>query len=1133
VLHIHRSERADGLLGALGDLLAQPPADPFAPEVVSVPTRGMERWLTQKLAGHLGTSESRNDGICANIEFPSPHRLIAGAIARASGVDPDDDPWLPERSAWPLLDVINNHVHEPWLQTLRNHLKADQARPHRLTTVRHIAELFDRYALHRPAMIRAWASGSDADGDGGALHDADRWQAELWRHLRASIGSAGPAERIETARKRIAEDAGVLAELPTRLSIFGLTRLAAGHLLVLEAIAANRDVHLFLLHPSPGLWTEVAQATLGRLTVTTRREDHTAELPGNRLLASWGRDAREMQLVLQRLEQHTTSHDAPKKTNAKTATTLLQHIQRDIHRNRQPPGAPNVDSKDRRARLHPQDRSIQIHSCHGRARQVEVIRDAILHALQDDPGLELRDVIVMCPDVETFAPLIHASFGTTAGTELPDLRIRLADRSLRQTNPLLGAVSHLLELVDGRITASQVLDFAEREPVRRRFELADADIAQLQAWIAETGIRWGLDADHRGPFKLQNLETGTWRAGLDRVLLGVTMTEDGQRLFERVLPADDVDSGTIDAAGRFAELIARIAATAEDFDDTKTIDRWAQAIASASDALTKTSDRESWQRAELQRILDELGSSSEAELALPEVRALLAESLAGRPTRTNFRTGSLTICTLAPMRSVPHRVVCLLGIDDEVFPRKAARDGDDLMLQDPRVGERDGRSEDRQMLLDALLAAQERLIITYSGNDERTNAIRPPAVPVGELLDAIDATATAPDGGDARSHVTTRHPLQPFDPRNFARGALTSATTNSWSFDRVTLAGAEAMSGPRTQEPPFLGQMLKAIDNDVVEVEDLVRFVQHPVRAFLRRRLGISVVDYSDEVEDGLRVELDALQRWAVGQRMLDSRLAGVPARDAALAEIARGELPPGLLGRPTIAAVNPIVEALVQAVHAVRGAGARPGSLDVRVTLADGRSLRGTVPDVTEALLCTATYSRLGARHRIASWVRLLALTAARPELPFTAVTIGRGSGDGVNVATVAPLGQTPDARRQTAIAQIHDLLDIYDRGLREPLPIYAKTSAAYAEAAIAGLDPAGPAGPAAKEWTSEYRFDKEDREPEHLLVLGGELEFATLLQTPPAPGEHWDSLDPSRLGRLAHRLWSGLLAREQLTAQ
>ena len=289
------------------------------------------------------------------------------------------------------------------------------------------------------------------------------------------------------------------------------------------------------------------------------------------------------------------------------------------------------------------------------------------------------------------------------------------------------------------------------------------------------------------------------------MLLGVTMTEEDRRLFGEVLPLDDVESGAIDLAGRFAEFVDRVGATVTALRTAQPIAAWAEAIAAAADALTETPPYDAWQRGELERILGDVvteAAGAEPALELPDVRAVLADRLRGRPTRANFRTGHLTVCTLVPMRSVPHRVVCLLGLDDGAFPRKSRRDGDDLLLEDPHIGERDARTEDRQLLLDALMAATDRLVITYTGNDERTNLARPPAVPVGELLDVVDRTVRVDGGGRARDRVVVHHPLQPFDTRNFTAGEL--VPEKPWSFDRVALDGARALEGPRAAARPLL-----------------------------------------------------------------------------------------------------------------------------------------------------------------------------------------------------------------------------------------------------------------------------------------------------------------------------------------
>jgi exodeoxyribonuclease V gamma subunit len=1170
VLHVHRAPRADRLASALAAMLAHAPADPFAADVVAVPTRGMERWLTQHMSAVLGASPQRADGVCANVLFPTPHRLTTDAAAAACDLDPARDPWLPERAVWPLLAIVDESLDEPWLTALASYLGAGSGEPfkrsRRLSIVGHLATLFDRYAMHRPAMLEAWRDGDDDDASGRRLRPEAAWQAELWRRLRARIAVASPAERRLEAWARLVAEPG-LVELPERIALFGLTRLPAGQLQILRALAAHREVHLFLLHPSPALWDTLARSQALAPGDPSRGADRTAELPANRLLASWGRDAREMQLVLasDRSDPGVAAAFIDHDEGADPfGETLLGRLQSDIRDDRPTPGAPLGDGPDERMVPAADDRSIEIHACHGRLRQVEVLRDAIRHALAADDTLEPRDVIVMCPDIEAFAPLIGATFGAgerspedgepigqpdpdppagTGGHQTAELRVRLADRALRQTNPVLGTVTALLELVGGRLTASQVLDLADRGPVRRRFGFDDDDLALIQDWVRDSGVRWGLDAPHRRPYSLQGVADGTWEQGLDRVLVGVTMPEDA-RLFERVLPLDDVDSRAIELAGRLAELVERLTGALDALGTTQPLADWAAALADAADALTATSDRDRWQRAELQRMLGELVAEADGvpgaetmALTPTEISAQLRERLEGRPTRANFRTGHLTVCTLEPMRSVPHRIVCLLGLDDDAFPRKAPRDGDDLLLDDPWIGERDPRSEDRQLLLDALMAAGERLLITYTGRDERTNARRPPAVPVGELLDTIEQTARFDGGVTAGDRLVVTHPLQPFDARNFIPGAL--GRQPPWSFDPAALAGAQALELPAAAPAPFLARPLAARGREVVELADLIAFVEHPVRAFLRRRLGIRTRSYDDEVSDALSIELDNLERWGVGQRLLDARMRGTDRREACLAEIARGLLPPDKLGKPIVDAVEPIADAiaLTAADYCTPGDGGDP--LDVRVTLPDGRLLTGTIPAARGDVLLATTFSRLGYKQRLSAWVRLVAATASHPDRELRAVTIGRGSGDDdVRTSEVAIAGDTAEARYQAAIEELELLVGLLDLGMGEPLPLYCKTSAAYAEAARGGRDPIDPA---THQWESGHSkshgwISRENEEPEHLIVLGDAVAFPRLLEAAPGPqesGDGWAVDEPSRLGRLARRLWDGLLDREQVSSR
>ncbi|HET6965505.1 MAG TPA: exodeoxyribonuclease V subunit gamma [Acidimicrobiales bacterium] len=1131
MLILHRSARADQLVAALGRLLAEPLADPVTPEVVSVPTRGVERWITQRLSHRLGAGTG-GGGVCANLDFPFPGTLVARAMAQATGVDSSEDPWAPERAVWPLIDILDDHAGDPALAPIVQHLRAAtppdrrgaETAPRRFSVARHLADLFDRYAVHRPEMLREWAVSADPVG----------WQPRLWLLLRDRIGVASPAERLPGAVQAISGRPGLL-DMPERLSVFGLTRLPAGHLQVLTALGEGRDVHLFLLHPSGCLWERVADHLSTHAGVMSRAEDPTRRLPTSPLLRSWGRDAREMQVVL---AAHGVSggHHYPVEAGSEgSPPTLLRRIQDDIRADRAPAGD--------RLELGPADDSLRVYACHGRARQVEVLRDAILHLLQDDPDLEARDVIVMCPDIEAFAPLIQAAFGVAADAPEgqpspggpPQLRVRLADRSLRQTNSLLSVAALLLDLAGSRVTASAVLDLAARPPVARRFGFDREQLATIERWVADTGVHWGFDAEHRSQWVLGRLADNTWSSGLDRLALGVAMADTGSRVFADTVPYDDLPSTSVELTGRLAEMVSRLRLAVAGLAGRRPLRAWAEALVSGTESLALAAPGESWELDQLRRTLaeavDEAGSGpgADAPLGLEEVRSLLAGRLAGRPTRANFRTGDLTFCTLVPMRSVPHRVVALLGLDDGAFPRHPEPDGDDLLLADPRVGDREARAEDRQLVLDALLAADDHLIVTYSGRDERTNRVRPPCAPVAELLDVVDATARGADGRPARELVVVHHPLQPFDRRNFTDGALGRA--GAWSFDPVHLDGARVTSAQHPRRP-WLDGPLPPRPQPVLHLEDLIHFVQHPVRAFLRQRLSLYLTDRDVDVSDSLPLELDALQKWAIGDRLLEAGLAGVPLERAARAEELRGLLPPRSIASPVLEDVRGDVESILAAMS---GLGFPPGpaeSCEVRVGLLDGRLLVGSVPNVRGSAIVQCVYSKLAAKHRLAAWLRFLALTADRPERPVRSVSVGKGQrANPVSVVRLETVAGSPEERRLWALDRLDRLVRLYDLGMREPLPLVCKTSAAWAEGRRDRLDQPEMLARAQQPWDGGA-FGRECDEDEHVFVYGRGYAFRSLLQDPPTVEDRalgWPVGERSRFGGLARLLWDPVLDAEE----
>jgi exodeoxyribonuclease V gamma subunit len=1124
VVHLHRAPRTDLLADSLGELLSVPSGDPFATEVVVVPARGVERWLSQRLSHRLGAAAGRADGICAGVDFRSPWSLFAEVVGTG-----DEDPWAPESLTWPVLAAIDASLDEPWARSLAVHLghgdtteEGVRRRGRRLALARRLAQLFAAYADQRPAVVADWSAGRDTDGLGSEIAEDLAWQPPLWRAVAELVGGPTPVERQAATVARLKQAPGEF-ELPERVSLFGHTRLSVTDIELVAALGERREVHLWLPHPSEALWAALA----GHDGTAARTADRSHDAVGHPLLATLGRDTRELQRGLAELAavDDCVGFDTLAGARGSTDGRLLSWLQDDIRGNTVGEAAQRV--------FEPGDRSIQVHACHGGERQVEVLREVLLGLLEDDPTLEPRDVLVMCPDIETFAPLIEAGFGLgemTGETGHPGhrLRVKLADRSLTRTNPLLEVATRLLDLAGGRAGVSDVLDLAHLDPVRRRFGFNDDALEQLEDWAKDAGIRWGFDAEHREPFGLETYVANTWRFGMDRILTGVAMSEDSATWLDTTLPLDDVGSGSVELAGKFAELVDRLQDVTDELAGVHPLAHWLKVIEEGVAALTSVSANDEWQAGqvtrELSRVRDAAAGQQVEELRLPDVRALLGARLAGRATRANFRTGTLTVSTLVPMRSVPHRVVCLLGIDDGVFPRVGITDGDDLLARDPQTGERDPRSEDRQLFLDALLAATEALVVTYTGANEYSGQPRPPAVPLGELLDTLDATAVTTDGKPVSEAVTTRHPLQPFDQRNLTPGAL--VTGHSFSFDKAAAAGAVAALSDRVEPPELLPAPLAPQQTGDVTLEELLGFYRGPVRAFFRDRLELALPRDDDPLSDALPVELDGLGQWSVGDRLLHDLLAGMSEEQATQQEWRRGVLPPKWLGWRILTDVITKAKPIAAEALRVRHAGISTGqarAVDVEVDLGDGRRLTGTVPQVFGDRLAPVTYSRLGARQRIESWVQLVALAAADEDRPWSAWTLGRPA----NSRSRTPFGLSQlGPLDHTAINVLRDLVRLRDRGLTAPLPLPLKTSFAYARQrrTQAGIDDA--LYKAGWEW-NDSRYEGEESDVEQVRAWGAKSAIPGL-GDPPEPGEEFDG-ETSRFGALSMRVWSPLLKAEQ----
>lgn len=866
-LTLHHADDLQPLLEGLAASLASPLSDPLAADVVVVPTVGVRDAVTAHLGSRLGVSDIGGDGITANIDLLFIGRFLARALGRAGhGDDVDPDPWHISRLTWSVLDVL---AADQSLRLPIEHKEVNWA------FARRVADLFDRYAAQRPAMIQKWAENVPTDaalassGTSAQLSDDHMWQFELWRAVRDHIGQPSLPELLPDLLGRL--EAGELAtDLPPRVALVGFVSIAPAQWQVVRALGHGRDVRVFLRTPSRRAWNDGEIDLRGELHARGGPEDglDVARGRSNPLLISWGRRALDARAFLGGTPDVEIIDDDPPLAEATLAepSSLLHAVQSDIRRD----ASPTLWKPDASA-----DRSIQIHSCHGEVRQLEVLRDAIGHAFVDMPDLRPHEVLVLCPQLDRFAPLIDAVFDRG---DMP-IPVRVGDRSLMVDDATATAFHAVLDLVGSRASLTEILALLQLAPIRRRFGWTSTDVDTITAWALELGTRWGLSPEHREEWELpRDVTTGTWKMFVQRLLAGVAQAAPSPRAgVGGIPPFDGVGAQSASIAGGFAEFLARLVDLQAVIDEKRPIADWVVRLRATLDHFCAVDRDEPWAIDTLHASLTDLVDAATplGELAVPstnvltfaDVRAMVADAISARAGRMSLRSGAVTVTSMQPLHGVPARVICLLGLDDGSLA-PGTFDGDDVLGVNPCIGERNPRHDARQMLLDTLLAARDRLIITCNGHDITTNAEVPLVVPLAELLDVVAATGTSATAHD----VVVRHPRHGFNESVLRRDGLMPGLGRPFTFDGAMLEAAERrrQSSPSVQEIDVRRWLLPTaeIESDF-EVGDLLSALKNPANQLLRQRLDVAELPRVRRLTDELALGIDKHTERELGGGLL------------------------------------------------------------------------------------------------------------------------------------------------------------------------------------------------------------------------------------------------------------------------
>ncbi|MCC5854086.1 MAG: exodeoxyribonuclease V subunit gamma [Idiomarina sp.] len=905
-LVVAHSHRLEDLTEVAVTLMSKYPLPPLEEEMALVQSNGIAQWLKINVA--------QSSGIAAMINVTLPARFVWKAYRAVLGDEiPRVSPFDKDRLAWRIMRLLPDLVAsdgEGTFRALANYLKQNQnpdlADQRKLFQLSHrIADLFDQYQNYRADWLDHWTRGNDClDHDGMPVPASDLWQPQLWRTLVNDIG----AEQLWTNRAELhrtfVNKAKSLTQrpagMPARVVVFGISSLPQQSLEVLDAIKGFTQVVLCVHNPCQHYWANIVdgkEALKDILKHTRRRhalktdmaediQDDELHHHAQPLLASWGKQGRDyihlLDLYDETLEKQA-QFDAIKFElfDEQPAENLLQQLQNDVLNLR-----PLKETQAHWPAVSPHDSSIRFHSCHSVQREVEVLHDQLLQAFADDPTLCPRDIMVMVPDVNTYAPHVEAVFGRferfQAGKpEQRRIPYTIADQGQRHQQPLLVALELLLTLEQSRVTQADVLALLAVPAVQERFALTAQELVEIQAWFDAAGARWGLDGAHRHQFGMPDKDsTNSWWFALERMVFGYMMGRpEGleQDRWRSIEPYHEVAGLAASAAGKLANVIEALNQWWHETQQERALKDWALAAEQLLDTFfAPIADEDilllAQLRGELSTLLEQ---AAESDFVTALEIAIFREAWLSRVDQPQlhqrFLAGAVNVATLMPMRAIPFRQIYVLGMNDDAYPRRQPNSDFDLMTERYRPGDRARREDDRYLFLEAMLSARDRFSVSWLGHSAQDNSEWPASVLMAQLREHLaqgwrlsgtevlvspTTPVLDPEKSPLLQHLTTEHKLQAFSPAYFQMQQPGELFTyaSEWLEARQPIATQVSDDIPMWQQSA--GERLH------LSARDLDKFLREAAQPFFNQRLNTYFSSDDMQTRDSETFALDGLTSW-------------------------------------------------------------------------------------------------------------------------------------------------------------------------------------------------------------------------------------------------------------------------------
>ena len=884
-------------------VLKHVPDNPMEPEWISIQSRGMKQWIAVQM--------SQGFGVCANMNFIFPRQVIDHIL---TGVKPLENHNLANQDQlnqdlekhdgldedfffWAAMRIISENQSNPGLSNLENYIKKDKTGIKLYQLSLKIAKIFDDYQIYRPFMVMDWQRQNKQED----LKDpVVKWQAELFniivsQNLEDHIAYKASSFLEQFKGKNVGFD-----HLPHRISFFGISSMPEIFLHVLEKVSQFIDINFFILTPSNQFFFDIkSQKQMGQIALKQKTSMDSLDLyyeMTNPLLASLGTPGKNFHLALESLNYHEPFDDlfsdpmyesenlSPEDQNPddpnpenpgkpENSHSMLSLLQSDIlnlvHRKK---GQENPPVK-----IKSSDTSIAVHACHSPMRETQVLKDLLLNEFEKDPELAPHDIIVMMPDIEAYAPFIESVFSRE--NTLP---FSISDRRKRSESEPIEAFFKILALRKSRFERSQVLDLLLSESIAQKFNISFDEISMIEKMVQESNILWGRDKKHRKNLNLPAFEENTWHFGLQRLFMGMAMPEDAGDTGDQENPVQDImpcqvfEGLDLEVLGRFAAFSDALFSSLEVFQENKTVEKWCKALKNVCISLMESNSKNREDIIFLLTIIAKLKENSiksgfQKKVSFDLVFSILEQKLDQSISHGNFLSGNITFCNIMPMRSIPFKIVVLMGMNEESFPRQASVPGFDLIKKNPRPCDKIERDEDRYLFLETLICARSKFIITYTGLNIKDNSKLPCSGVVSELMDAMDQSFVFK--GNYIYHFF--HPLHPFNQEYFLENQ------NCFSFSKDNCSIAKALLNKKSQPVTFISESFrketkdKKPDDEVSQVplEDMIYFFKNPVQWYVKQGLNIKIPDLKEPGLDRETFSISGLDQYSMGSFLVEKQL--------------------------------------------------------------------------------------------------------------------------------------------------------------------------------------------------------------------------------------------------------------------